>query len=402
MFDPIGDQVGKVYDVVTIIRPTGAPRVVGLVVEVGARRRVFLPLTRVTGIEPGAVITTGLLNIRRFEQRSVETLVIAQLLDRSVKLRDGSGSVTIEDVGMEQLRSRDWVLTHLFVRRREGGGLFRRGDTSLISVDDVLGLGPSTEAQGASSLLATLGDLKAADLAVALHDLPAPRRLEVAAELDNERLADVLEELGDDDRVEILSALDVTRAADVLDVMQPDDAADLVSDLPTQQATRLLELMEPEEAEDVRRLLAYEEDEAGGLMTTEPIILPPEATIASALAHARRQDIAPALAAMVIVCRPPLETPTGRYLGVLHLQRALREPPNEPVGNFLDTDLEPLLPTDSLQRVTRTLATYNFTAIPIVDQEKHVLGAVSVDDVLDALLPENWRDLDDHEEASDG
>ncbi|HHW83857.1 MAG TPA: CBS domain-containing protein [Actinomycetales bacterium] len=402
VFDPLGDEVGKVHDVVTIIRPTGAPRVVGLVVEVTGRRRVFLPLTRVTGIEPGSVITTGLLNMRRFEQRSVETLVLAELLDRQVEPTDGSGPVVIEDVAMEQQRSRDWVLTQLFVRRREGSRLFRRGDTSLMSIDDVRGLGPSAEVQGATSLLATLGDLKAADLADVLHDLPEARRFEVAAELDNERLADVLEELGDEDRVEILSALDAARAADVLDVMQPDDAADLVAELPEHQAAALLELMEPEEAEDVRRLLAYEEDEAGGLMTTEPIILPPEATIATALAQARRQDIAPALAAMVIVCRPPLETPTGRYLGVLHLQRALREPPSDPIGNHLDTDLEAVLPTDSLLRVTRQLATYNYTAVPVVDQERHVLGAISVDDVLDALLPENWRDLDDHEEVDHG
>ncbi|HZK05783.1 MAG TPA: CBS domain-containing protein [Actinomycetaceae bacterium] len=398
VFDPIGDQVGKVHDVVTIIRLTGAPRVVGLVVEVTARRRVFLPITRVTGIKPGAVISTGLLNMRRFEQRNVETLVISELLDRTVDMKDGSGRVVIEDVAMEQQRSRDWILTQLFVRRREGGGLFRRGETSLISVDDVTGLGPSEEAQGAATLLAQFGDLKAADLADVLHDLPEARRIEVAAELDNERLADVLEELGDEDRVGILSALEVGRAADVLEAMQPDDATDLVSDLPEQQASRLLELMEPEDARDIRRLLVYEDDEAGGLMTTEPIILPPEAAVASALAHARRQDINPALATMIIVSRPPLETPTGRYLGVLHLQRALREPPNEPIGSFLDTDLDPVSPKDSLLTVTRLLATYNYTMVPVVDEERHVLGAISVDDVLDELLPENWRDLDDEDE----
>lgn len=394
VFDPIGDEVGKVYDVVTILRLTGAPRVIGLVVEVSARRRVFLPLTRVTAIEPGAVITTGLLNIRRFEQRPVETLVVGELLDRLVELKDGSGEATIQDVAMDQQRNRDWTVTQLFVRRREGGGLFRRGATLLIDVDDVTGLGPTATAQGAAMLLATLGDIKAADLADALHSLPDARRLEVAAQLDNERLADVLEELGDDDRVEILSALDASRAADVLDVMQPDDAADLVADLPEQQAAQLLELMEPEEARDVRRLLAYEEDEAGGLMTTEPVILPPEATIATALAHARRLDINPALATMIIVCRPPTETPTGRYLGVLHLQRALREPPNDPIGAFMDTDLAPVSPRDSLGSVARTLATYNLTAIPVIDDDRRVLGAISVDDVLDALLPENWREID--------
>jgi len=395
VFDPIGDEVGKVHDVVVLIPLKGAPRAVGLVVEVSGRRRVFVPLTRVTGIEPGAVITTGLVNIRRFEQRASETLVVSQLLDRVVTFRDGSGRASIEDVAIEQQRNRDWLVTKLFVRRREGGALLRRGPTLVVDVTDVVGLGPSAEQQGATSLLASLGDMKPADLADVLHDLPDDRRIEVASELDNDRLADVLEELGDEDRVAIVSSLEAGRAADVLDVMEPDDAADLVSELPESMATELLALMEPEEARDVRRLLAYDERTAGGLMTTEPIILGPEATVATALAHARRRDINPALCTMIFVARPPLETPTGRFLGVVHLQRALREPPNEPLGNFLDTDVEAVTPEDTISKVTRLLATYNNTALPVLDDNRRLLGAVSVDDVLDNLLPENWREVED-------
>ncbi len=397
VFDPIGDEVGKVHDVVVLIRPKGGPKAVGLVVEVPGRRRVFVPLTRVTGIEPGAVITTGLVNIRRFEQRASETLVVSELLDRTVTLRDGSGRVTIEDVAIEQQRNRDWVVTKLFVRRRESTALLRRGPTLVVDVADVEGLGPSAEQQGAMALLASLGDMKAADLADVLHDLPDDRRIEVASELDNDRLADVLEELGDEDRVAIVSSLEAGRAADVLDVMQPDDAADLVSDLPESKAAELLGLMEPEEARDVRRLLAYDERTAGGLMTTEPIILGPEATVATALAHARRRDINPALATMIFVVRPPLETPTGRFLGVVHLQRALREPPHEPLGNFLDNDVEAVTPGDSIAKVTRLLATYNSTALPVLDRDRRLLGAISVDDVLDNLLPEGWRDAEDED-----
>ena len=392
VFDPIGDEVGKVHDVVVLIPLKGAPRAVGLVVEVSGRRRVFVPLTRVTGIEPGAVITTGLVNIRRFEQRASETLVVSQLLDRVVTFRDGSGRASIEDVAIEQQRNRDWLVTKLFVRRREGGALLRRGPTLVVDVTDVVGLGPSAEQQGATSLLASLGDMKPADLADVLHDLPDDRRIEVASELDNDRLADVLEELGDEDRVAIVSSLEAGRAADV---MEPDDAADLVSELPESMATELLALMEPEEARDVRRLLAYDERTAGGLMTTEPIILGPEATVATALAHARRRDINPALCTMIFVARPPLETPTGRFLGVVHLQRALREPPNEPLGNFLDTDVEAVTPEDTISKVTRLLATYNNTALPVLDDNRRLLGAVSVDDVLDNLLPENWREVED-------
>ncbi|KQR16814.1 magnesium transporter MgtE N-terminal domain-containing protein [Cellulomonas sp. Leaf334] len=398
VFDPLGDQVGRVRDVVVLVRPKGLPRAVGLVVEVAARRRVFLPLTRVTAIDAGQVISTGLVNMRRFEQRAFETLAVGELLDRTVEFVDGSGQASIEDVAIELQRNGDWVISKVFVRRSPAGRsgiLRRRGETLLVSVDEVTGLGQASAAQGAELLLAQYEDLKPADLADVLHDLGLTRRLEVASALDNERLADVLEELPEDDQVGILQGLALTRAADVLEAMQPDDAADLLGELPESQAAELLELMEPDEAKDVRRLLAYEDNTAGGLMTTEPVILGPETPIAAALAHVRRQDLTPALASMVFVARPPLETPTGRFIGVVHLQRLLREPPHEAIGSIVDTDIESIPVDAPLLSVTRNLATYNLLALPVVDAEKRLLGVVSVDDVLDHLLPEDWRETDD-------
>ncbi|ARU52451.1 magnesium transporter [Cellulosimicrobium cellulans] len=399
VFDPIGDQVGRVRDVVVLIRPKGAPRAVGLVVEVPGRRRVFLPLTRVTSIDAGQVISTGLVNMRRFEQRAMETLAVSELLERTVELVDGSGSATIEDLAIERQRTGDWLVTKLYVRRRSQHkgtlGLRRRGDAIVVDVGAVTGLAGGTEAQGAAMLLAAYDDLKPADLADVIHDLGDTRRLEVAGALDNERLADVLEELPEDDQVAILSGLDTDRAADVLEAMQPDDAADLLHELPEAQAAQLLELMEPEEARDVRRLLAYAEDTAGGLMTSEPVVLGPETTIATALAQIRRKDLAPALASMVFVARPPLETPTGRFLGVAHFQRLLREPPHAAVGSVLDSDVEGVAPDAPLGRVTRILATYDLLCVPVLDAEKRLLGAISVDDVLDHMLPDDWRETDD-------
>ena len=127
----------------------------------------------------------------------------------------------------------------------------------------------------------------------------------------------------------------------------------------------------------------------------EPLTPAPEPPVAPPLAHARRQDAPPALAAMIFVARPPLETPTGRLLGVVHLQRALREPPHQLIGALLDKDVDALGPTDDIGKVTRLLATYNLTALPVVDENRRLLGAVSVDDVLDHLLPDDWREADD-------
>jgi len=397
VFDPIGDQVGRVRDVVVLIRPRGAPRAVGLVVEVPGRRRVFLPLTRVTSIEPGQVISTGLVNMRRFEQRPAETLVIGELLERQVELRDGSGSATIEDVAIEGTRTGDWEVTRLFVRHAASKGalgLRRRGETFLVGVDEVTGIAGSGADQGATLLLAAYEELKPADLADVLHELGSVRQLEVARALDDERLADVLEELPEDDQVSILSSLEVSRAADVLEAMQPDDAADLLHGLSETQASTLLGLMEPDEAKDVRRLLAYAEGTAGGMMTTEPVVLGPETAIATALAHIRRADLPPALASMVFVVRPPLETPTGRFLGIVHFQKLLREPPHESIGSILDADIETVTAEATLAQVTRLLATYNLLALPVVDAERRLIGVVSIDDVLDHMLPEDWRGSD--------
>src|SRR6478609_4322847 len=401
VFDPLGDQVGRVRDVVVMFsvnRPE--PRVIGLVVEVPGRRRVFVPMTRVTSIDAGAVITTGLVNMRRFEQRTNEVLVAAELFDRTVRVTTaeaveaGFADSLVEDLAIEQGPRRDWIGTRVFVRQAPAGvssaskamsRLTRRrsGKTMLVDIRDVVGLHEQAGAQSAERLLETYDDLKVADLAEVIHDLNPKRRAEVAA---------ALEELPEDDQVEILAGLANERAADVLEAMEPDDAADLLADLPPEQAEELLQLMEPDEAAPLRRLLAYDENTAGGMMTTEPVILGPEATIAEALATVRREELAPALASMVYVCRPPLEAPTGRYLGLVHIQRLLREPPHGAVGSIIDKEIEPVVATASLETVTRTLATYNLVSLPVVDDDGRLIGAVTVDDVLDHILPEDWRE----------
>lgn len=392
VFDPNGDQVGKVRDVVVAVRAENKqPRVLGLVVEVLGRRRIFVPMTRVTSVDSGQVITTGLVNMRRFEQRSGETLVLGDLLDRTVTLRDTGVSGAVYDIAMEQSRTRDWVLSRVAVQ--QGAKRFgRKGQTRVAEWSEVTGLTTLEVAQGATHLLAALDTMRPADLANVIHDLSPKRRLEVASALDDERLADVLEELPEDTQVEILGQLESERAADILEEMSPDDAADLIAELPPETAEQLLRLMEPDEAEDVRRLLSYEEHTAGGLMTTDPVILPHDATVAEALARIRNSELSPSLAAMVYVCRPPLETPTGRFLGVGHFQRLLREPPSSLVSGVIDNDIEPLRAGAALDEVTRLLAAYNLVASPVVDDNGHLLGVVTVDDVIDHLLPQDWRE----------
>ena len=293
---------------------------------------------------------------------------------------------------MERTRARDWVIARLAIRTVPTGFTRRRGQLLQVDWDEVDGLALTESQQGTDAVLAMLSELRPADVATALADMPAKRRLEIATALDDERLADVLQEMSEDEQVELVRQLADERAADVLGAMDDDDAADLLGDMPTADQQRLLELMEPAEAEPVRRLMTYADYTAGGLMTTEPVIMPPDATVAEALASIRNPELSPAVAAQVYVVRPPQATPTGRFLGTAHVQRLLREPPSELVSGVCVKDTGALRPDASIEDVTKHLATYNLVAVPVVDEHERLLGAVSVDDVLDHLLPENWRD----------
>jgi CBS domain-containing protein len=391
VFDPNGDQLGKVRDAVATLRSNNQPpRILGFIVEVPPRKRIFIPITRVTSIDNGHVIITGLLNMRRFEPRTNEISVLSEMLDRSVTLIEINEKVTVEDIGMELSKTGDWFIEKVHVMRR-GVGLRRRGASSTVTWGEISGFTLNETNQGVSNLLGTLSNLRAADLASVLHELSIKRRAEVARALDDERLADVLEEMNEASRVELLAELEGERAADVLEEMDPDDAADLLREVGQERAQALLALMEPADAEDVQRLMNYEDYSAGGMMTTEPIVLTADSTVAEALSRVRLSEVAPGLASQVFVCRQPLETPTGRLMGVVHIQRLLREPPATLLGSILDSDIAPLAAETTLSEVSSYLASYNLLAVPIVDANERLLGVVTVDDVLDHLLPENWR-----------
>lgn len=401
--DAAGDQVGRVKDVVCHLRADGrAPRVKGLVAELFARARIFVPMVRVHDITPAQVAILGQVDTRRFQRREAEVLVAADLFDRSIE-RDRP--TRILDVAMHQVRNREWELSSVALRTMTKGGRFgfgSRGETSVVSWREIPQL-ILAKGRTPAHLIAEFSDMKAADIAQELHDLEPESLAAVVEALDDATLAEALEELPEDEQIELISQLDTERAADVLAEMDPDDAADLIKDLPTDVAEDLLQRMEPEEALDVRRLLIYEEYTAGGMMTPEPVILDTDATVAQALANVRKESLTPALASMVFVCRPPLETPSGRYVGAAHTQRLLREPPTTLVATLLDENLEPLTPDAPLANVSRFFATYNLVVAPVVNPDGHLLGAVTVDDVLDHMLPDDWRgDQMDEIEAVNG
>lgn len=395
VFDAQGDRLGRVRDVVVVYRRIDPPRVVGLVVEIAGRRRVFVSIGRVTSVSSGQVITTGLITVRRFEQRASETRILAEVLGRRVTLGDGSGDAVVEDVAIEEVGPGEWEISQFFVRRpKTSPSPFAKGATMFVKWEDVRERTRGGQSQSAAQLIQTYADLLPPDLASTMLDLPPERMIEVAAELPDERLADVLQEMPEASAAGVLVGLGDERAADVLDAMEPDDAADLIGQLPDERREALLQLMEPDEADDVRMLLQYSPDTAGGLMTTEPIILSSESTVAEGLAMIRRHELAPALGAAICVTLPPFEPPTGRFLGIVHFQRMLRYPPHERLGTLLDTATEPVHADTSTAEVSRILASYNLVQVPVVDANHRLVGVVTIDDVLDRLLPDDWRSSD--------
>lgn len=392
VLDGAGDQVGRLRDVV-VQRRAGAlaPRVKGLVVELFARHRIFIPMARVRSVDGVQVVISGVLNTRRFERRESETLVIDDLFDRAVEQLEHPRPAVVFDVSMRPVRSHDWELAEVALRDTGSAKRFgRRGHVTIVGWSSVRMLRVDSS-QGTERLLAQMEDMKAADVARELHEMTPGRRVEVASALDDVKLANALEELPEDEQVALISALKTDRAADVLEEMDPDDAADLIAELAPEMAEVLLGRMEPEDARDVRRLLNYAEFTAGGMMTPEPVVLPPDATVADALSRVRKVSLTPALACTAYVCRPPLETPTGRYVGALHFQRLLREPPSTLVSAVIDTDLEPLSVDADLHAVSRFFATYNLVNAPVLDADHRLIGAITVDDVLDHVLPQDWR-----------
>lgn len=398
---PDTDVIGRVRDVVVNIRPAGQPsRALGLVVELTNSRRIFLPMLRITAIEPGDItLASGSVSLRAFQSRAGELSILGDMIGSKVHTDDPEFEhlherpVEIADVELERTRTRDWVITRVavFGQRPKFGRSPRLYTVPWQHIHGVAagGVGVSDPT---AEIIAGFHDMRPADVANALNDLPRFQRDRVAEQLNDDRLADILQELPEDDQAELIEALDIERAADVLEEMDPDDAADLLGELPGTKAEVLLELMDPEDSGAVRRLMSFSPDTVGALMTPEPLILSPQTTVAEALAHARNPDLPTSLASLIFVVRPPTATPTGRYLGCVHLQKLLREPPSTLISGILDPDLPPLYADDDQETAARYFATYNLVCGPVIDADNHLIGAVAVDDLLDHLLPEDWRE----------
>ena len=379
LVDNDGLLIGRVSDVVLLSQVKDEPpRALGLVVAL-RRRSIFVGFGRIGELSvDGAHLLGGTVDLDPFTQRTGE-IVASGLYGRHA-----AGGIVADVAIIRSSPRTGWEVSAVAVRR----GLVLRGRTPEIvpwqDAKELFDAGPLAEQ------LTSLREMDPADLAAAVGQMPAARRGQLAAALDDEELADLLEELPEEDQVRLLDSLELERSADVVEEMQPDDAADLLAEMPAEQRERLLLAMRSVQADELRRLLRYDAKTAGGLMTSQPLVFMPNTPVAEVLAQVRDKAQPATLAAQVYVCEPPSATPTGRYLGTVGFQRLLRRAPSIMIGECVENRLfvRPEMPEREL---AARLAAYNLIGVAVCDPDGRLLGAVTVDDVLDRLLPADWR-----------
>jgi CBS domain-containing protein len=383
LLDAGGAPIGRIHDLVAVPgRPGQPPRIVGFVAE-SQRRRIFVNANRIAELgSDGARLRSWDLDLSPFKPRPGEVL-IGDVIDRKV------GDETVSDVGLRAVddgRTRRWEIVK--VRLAQRNLLRRRTSYRLVDVDEVPELfGPVSEIAAEA---ARLSDMHPSEVAAVVRALPLAQRRQLAEAMDDERFADLLEELPEAEQVRLVEGLDLDRLVGVLDEMEFDDLADLLGEMSGEQRLRILDAMDHDDADVVRRLLSYEKATAGGMMTPEVIILGPTASVADALAQIRQPEWVVSVAAQVFVCQPPFKPPTGRFLGTAHVQRLLRETPSLELRHCVSDD--PVVSPDATDRaVAELLASYDMLAVAVCDETGHLLGAVTVDDVLDRLLGVGWR-----------
>jgi len=398
VLDAAGEPIGKVDDLIVALG-SRYPAVTGLVVATD-RRRIFLPWSHVARFDAsGARLSTPTIDITKFHQREDEFLLREDLLDKQIVDIDGRKVVRVNDLRLDDVEGK----LHLVAVDVGAAGLLRRlgiegayrilarnlnlpTPERYIDWEDV----DPVESSIASIKLRVphqgLAELHPADLAAILDKLAPRDRAGVLASLDDEAVADAMEEMEPDTQVEVLEDLAPERAADILEEMSPDDAADLVADLDQNVRDQILEHMERTEAEEVQELLAYPEDTAGGIMTTAYITVGAHLTAAGAIDLLR--ELEPDAETIYYVYVIDDE---DRLVGVLSLRDLIVAPPNTPIAEVMIDEPVAVGAYAKQDEVAEVVAHYNLLAVPVVDDDRHLVGIVTIDDAIDTVIPTAWK-----------
>jgi CBS domain-containing protein len=383
LLDAGGQAIGKINDIIVVAgRGSEAPKVLGFVAT-SQRRRIFVSATRISTLDnSGAQLKSWDINLTPFRTRAGEQLLGKDVLDKK------HGDEIVSDVALVHHtgKTSSWQIAKVRLSKRSL--LSTRSGHRLVDWQEVGELFAPSTAIAAEA--ARLRDMHASDVATIIRALPPEQRRQLADAMDDERLADVLEELPEDEQLRLIEGLDLERLNSVFDEMEYDDLADLLGQMGIDQRTKVLDAMDDEDAETMRQLLSYPSGTAGSLMTPDIIVLGPDATVADALVQIRDPERLVSIAAQVFVAHAPHYPPTGTYLGVVHFQRLLRERPSMLLKQIVENEptIDPMLAD---RDVAERLASYNMLAVGVCDPNGRLLGAVTVDDVLDNALPADWR-----------
>jgi CBS domain-containing protein len=389
-----GERVATIKDVIVRLGEEDHPPVTGLVARY-RRRDFFVPRWRVTEFsERGGRLNSDILDLRPFARRENEVLLARDVLDKQLIDVDGKRVVRVNDVQLIDAAN-EWRVTGADVSLQ---GLWRRltphnfvGTNRPVEVIDWADVGylatdaATVQLKSSRDKLARLHPVEIARLAEALS---YHHGSEIVESLDDETAAETLEEMHADRQAQIIGDMDEERAADILEWMSPDEAADVLGDLPEDKAEDLLNLMEDEEQADVAELLPYEDDTAGGLMTTEFVTLTPELTVGDALARLRDMAETPNMIYYLYVVE---NLDSWRLEGVIALRSLILADPGVSLADVMRNEFQSAHPDDSAKDVAHKIAEYNLLALPVVDESGDILGIVTVDDAMEILLPKGWR-----------
>jgi magnesium transporter len=380
-------RVGRVRDLIVQAAVGPEARVTGVLVEdrSGEKKRVPWEAVETLGTK-GLILKGSLGEVKEKALTGNELLLAEHLLDKKIidtrrkkllrvsdvdlKEQEGELHVTGVDAGLAGM------LRRIGFPAWGGPGLERR-----VSWENLEALEAETKTR-----FERLSGLHPADIADLVEELPPTQATEVMENLDPETAAETLPEVEPELQSDILESLESGRAADILDEMPPDDAADLLGDLSEEKAQEIMEDMQQEEKEEVQELLRHDEDTAGGMMNTDFVALP--ATLTAEGAIQKLRELAPEAETVYYLY---VVDEKERLAGVLTLRNLIIANPETLLREIMDPEVASVRTETEFKEVADLFAKYNLLALPVTDGEGKLEGVVTVDDVIEEIVPRVWR-----------
>lgn len=394
-----GNFVGKIDDVIARERPEFPhPVIDALVVEKKGKKHIVPSYMAMSLFAPAIPLKCPIEDVPEYDLNDDDVYLSRDVLDKQIIDTDGARVVRVNDLELVRVSGTLYVsnvdVGLMGILRRLGlehaatavaAGLRMHFPDNFISWDNVELL-HHDQFMRLRVPAESLADLHPADLAEILSDL---NKLESGQFLDSmnvEQVADALEQVETEFQASLLEDMDDERAADVLEEMEPDEAADLLAELPVERSRRLVSLMEKEEADDVRHLLTFPEDSAGGIMTTDYAVVPPDVSAEQAIKLLR--ETASDIETLIYV----YVTDTQDHLiGVFSLTDLIFADPNTLVSDFMDDRVKKVNALDDQEEVAQIITKYDLLAVPVVDEQNVIQGIVTADDALDKIIPTAWK-----------